>query len=62
MGQTVYTSVTSVFIATHVILSVAGVTACPDTRGISASSHVRKVSLAINVNRSAGEILGFCTL
>lgn len=53
MDQTVYTSVTSVFIATRVILLLAGVIACPGTLGISVSSHVRKVSLAINVNRFA---------
>lgn len=62
MDQTVYTSVTSVFIATRVILLLAGVIACPGTLGISVSSHVRKVSLAINVNRFAGEILVFCSL
>lgn len=62
MDQTVYTSVTSVSIATRVTLSLASVTACPGTQGISARSHVLKVSMAINVNRFAGEILGFCTL
>lgn len=54
MDQTVYTSVTSVSIATRVTLSLASVTACPGTQGISAQSHVLKISMAINVNRFAG--------
>lgn len=54
MDQTVYTSVTSVSIATRVTLSLASVIACPGTQGISAQSHVLKISMAINVNRFAG--------